>query len=903
MRVRRAGLRGRLVCTFAALLSATLGLVLFIVTPRPATASAGSTGESVLYTEDFEDGQAQDWDLPGGWEVTRDSDGTFVLRGRGHTFAQWSQGAWSDYAFSARLKLVKGGIHLNYRLSGCVRYFIGFNEQGVYLNKTSPCGTHQTLKSAAQKHSRSRWYEVRITGAGGKISVYVDGALKLAYTDPDPVLYGWIGLETLDDSEFLVDNIRVTGQAAAATGLSWIRTGGPLGGLGYDIRMRPDNPNVMYVTDAWSGVNKSTDGGTTWAPINQGITTRTGESGDAIPVFCLTLDPTNAEVIWVGTQNTRGIFRSTNGGATWERRDDGVVENEGITFRGFAVDPRDSRIVYAAAELSSWAWAGESRPGREFDLTKGVVYKTTDAGAHWNAVWRGDDLARYIWIDPRDSDVVYVSTGIFDREAANIRGVGVLKSTDAGKTWTAVNQGMTNLFVGSLFMKPGSPDVLLAGTGNNQYPTGNGVYLTQDGGASWQAVVRGENVESVEFSSSNPSVAYAAGVNRVYRSEDGGVTWTTVCGGPEGWGAPGVRAGFPIDFQVDPRNPDRLFANNYGGGNFLSEDGGRTWSVASSGYTGAQVRDIAVDPTDAAVVYVAARSGLFRSSGKGEEWSGLNMPPHASMEWYVVAVDPSNAQHVLAANNWEGSILESGDGGRSWRSRADSPGDRQSWRAIAFAPSDPRVVYAGTSAFFSAGTFDDRMPASGVYASQDGGATWTAVRDTLSRDANVTALAVDPRNPQVVYAATGNHGLLKTTDAGKTWSAAGSGLSRSTTALAVAVDPRSPDTVFAGFRDGGLYRSTDAGKSWRAASAGMSPEGSVSDIILDPARANTLYVADRRSGVFRSSDGGQTWSSLRDGLRMKSVNALALSSDGKVLYAATEGEGVYRLDLTTSGGG
>ncbi|NIT78764.1 MAG: hypothetical protein GWO44_18205, partial [Thermoplasmata archaeon] len=94
-----------------------------------------------------------------------------------------------------------------------------------------------------------------------------------------------------------------------------------------------DNPDVMYVTDAWAGVHMSTDGGQTWFPSNEGITTRAGESGDAIPVFCLTIDPHNYDIIWVGTQNVRGIFKSTDGGRTWVEMDNGVVEYEGITFR------------------------------------------------------------------------------------------------------------------------------------------------------------------------------------------------------------------------------------------------------------------------------------------------------------------------------------------------------------------------------------------------------------------------------------------------------------------------------------------------------------------------------------------------------------------------------------------
>jgi hypothetical protein len=107
----------------------------------------------------------------------------------------------------------------------------------------------------------------------------------------------------------------------------WVRTGGPLGGLGYDIRVRPDNPDVMYVTDAWSGVHMSSDGGQTWMNVNDGIDARTGPSGDAIPVFSLTIDPNDNDIIWIGLQDLTGIYRSTDGGLTWEKRINGIVEN------------------------------------------------------------------------------------------------------------------------------------------------------------------------------------------------------------------------------------------------------------------------------------------------------------------------------------------------------------------------------------------------------------------------------------------------------------------------------------------------------------------------------------------------------------------------------------------------
>jgi len=697
--------------------------------------------------------------------------------------------------------------------------------------------------------------------------------------------------------------VTVLGQRTPTVQLRWVRTGGPLGGLGYDVRMRPDDPEIMYVTDTFSGVSMSVDGGRNWRPCNEGILTRAGPSGDAVPVFCLTIDPHNTDIIWIGTQNRRGIFKSTDGGKSWIEKDKGIIEREGITFRGLTVDPRSSHIVYAAAEISSFAWAGRELQGREFDLTKGVIYKTSDGGEHWKAIWRGDNLGRYIWVNPEDPEVVYVSTGIFDREAANSDhrrdypgGIGILKSTDGGRTWQVLGRanGLTSLYIGTLFMHPKDPDILLAGAGNNAYPEGSGVFLSTNAGKTWQRTLSRDNINSVEFAISDPRIAYAAGSWAFYRSEDGGYTWRQVSR-RNPWGPPGIPAGFPIDVQVDPRDANRIFANNYLGGNFLSEDGGRTWEVASRGYTGAQVRDIAVEPETGRVL-AAARSGLFVNTDGSREWVGLCHPPISQTEWYVVAVDPTDPHHILAANNCAGVIFQNREERWRWHQVSERPGERMSWRAIAFAPSDPNVVYAGTSAFFSAGTFDDRMAARGIYISHDGGGTWAEANDAYSRTANVAAIAVGPDNPRVVYAATCNHGLLKSIDGARHWQS--NRISpRVRDVRAVAIHPRDPQVVYAGVEGGGIWTSKDGGGSWQHSSGGMDPEAAIRDIVIDPANCQVLYAADIRSGVYRSDNGARLWVRMNDGLRTRAVNALAISSDGQTLYAATEGEGVFRVDI------
>jgi photosystem II stability/assembly factor-like uncharacterized protein len=173
---------------------------------------------------------------------------------------------------------------------------------------------------------------------------------------------------------------------------------------------------------------------------------------------------------------------------------------------------------------------------------------------------------------------------------------------------------------------------------------------------------------------------------------------------------------------------------------------------------------------------------------------------------------------------------------------------------------------------------------------------WQPANDGYSKEANVVDLTVDPRNADVVFAATTNRGVLKTTDAGRHWSTENRGLPTSQV-LSIALEPSSAKSVFAGLDRGGIYRSDNAGASWESTAAGMNPEASVTAIVFDPTGPEIMYAADRHSGVYRSSNGGRSWRPINSGLRTRAVNALSISTDGRTLYAATEGEGIYRLDL------
>jgi photosystem II stability/assembly factor-like uncharacterized protein len=698
---------------------------------------------------------------------------------------------------------------------------------------------------------------------------------------------------------------------------TWVKTGGPIGGLGYDVRYGATwngtiDTSVMYVTDNYSGVNKSIYGGNTWFTSNYGITKRTGTSGDAISVFSLTVDPNNGNNIWVGLKDNLGVYKSNDAGATWQEVSLPAWIEPTFAFRGFSIQKGNSNIVYAAGEIPS------SINGKEFNKVRGRVLRTADGGATWTTVWEGDNLARYIIIHPNNPNLLYISTGIFDREAYNSNclgmppinpgGVGVIKATspDGGTTWvtTQVNNGLTDLYVGSLVMHPANPNILLAGSGNNScsylpgYVSTGGVFLTEDGGQSWTKTLSNDSIISVEFSTSRPNVAYAGSKFRFYRSLDGGHTWSVVAGGSSfWWGPPGVIAGFPIDILVDPSDPFTLFANNYGGGNVKSIDGGVTWSLASKGYTGALMFDLAINPNSPGRVYATARSGLFRSLDGGDHWYGLTTPPINEPETYSVVLKPDNPQIVLTASELLGNVFRSTDGGSSWTKVFTIPGvipgdptNMQGFKRMVFAPSSTDLIYAGTCAGINLLT--DTSICNGIYRSLDGGLTWEEANDENTKFLCIHDIAIDPRFPGMIYVASNSDGLIKTYNGGSSWTSLSLPVFDVRT---VAINPANPDIVYAGTDGSGVYISINQGDSWTQLATGMNANERIWSIVINPAWPSEVWAGSLNSGVYRWDPIEQLWTLVNSGLEMRAISHLEFSTDGSVLYANTWGGGVYRL--------
>jgi photosystem II stability/assembly factor-like uncharacterized protein len=325
---------------------------------------------------------------------------------------------------------------------------------------------------------------------------------------------------------------------------------------------------------------------------------------------------------------------------------------------------------------------------------------------------------------------------------------------------------------------------------------------------------------------------------------------------------------------------------------------------ASTGYSGALMRDLAVVNGEPGWIYAAARSGLFRSTDGGASWQGTAFPGEdlAGLpldEVVALALHPTNPLIILSAPIDLMGIAISRDGGQSW---SIAKGQFSHPNSIEFAPGDPSVVYAAN---FTDKCMKDAPGAieliicgeskPGLYVSRDEGQTWNKTGESEITRSGILALAVHPTDPDTVFIGTRNGVFAVSKDGGQTWKETPQDQIPPEEIRTIAVDPGSPDTLYIGYEGMGIYKTTDGGDSWRMLTAGMPPEADVRSIVVDPMDSNVVYLTDMRSGVLYSIDGGERFQPLNEGLTHRTARTLAISDDGSVLYVGIEGAGVYRL--------
>ncbi len=274
---------------------------------------------------------------------------------------------------------------------------------------------------------------------------------------------------------------------------------------------------------------------------------------------------------------------------------------------------------------------------------------------------------------------------------------------------------------------------------------------------------------------------------------------------------------------------------------------------------------------------------LYAGTGGGVFRStdgGLSWSPSntglTSLSVTAIVIHPTTRTTLYAGTH--SGVFKSTDGGTSWTGATAYP----FVTAMAIDPITPTMLYASSDV-------------GGVFKSMDGGASWTASNSGLSR-LSVHAMAMDLTTPSTLYVAIDGGGVFKSTNAGGNWSASSIGLP--TIVRRLAIDPVTPTTVYAGSYDSGMFKSTDAGASWITSSAGLT-NGSIYAITIDPTEPFTLYVGTEGGGVFKSTNAGATWSDSDTGITNTSVSALAVDAASPATVYAGTGKGLFK---STNGG-
>jgi photosystem II stability/assembly factor-like uncharacterized protein len=626
---------------------------------------------------------------------------------------------------------------------------------------------------------------------------------------------------------------------------------GELGARG--LVFDPKHPATVFAaTDG--GVYKSANGGRTWRPLDLAP----GVSGEGP----LAMAPADPKTLYLG--NGRGIFKTTDGGATWQATSAEILANETAEERdhrlaegyvyALVVDRRDPDIVYAG----TWE--------------KGV-FKTTDGGASWRNVGQG--AVNTLVLDPRDPETIYAgATGGYAGPSSIFYGRGVFKSSDGGANWQRVGLQGTN--VGILALDPQHPETIYAGTDRK------GVVKSTDGGASWRAAgFQGTNVGALMFDPQHPLTLYAGTDEEgAFRTTDGGRTWRALA------------LGHDADLlALHPRNSARLYATSEQG-ILTSTDAGRSWRATNSGPTFAAVSALVIAPRRPGTAYVGIdHGGVFKRSPDGS-WRAVNTGLRSDGV-HALAIDPQNPANVYAVT--DGGLFKTTTRGASWR-RLHVPTTGNS--TVAIDAQNPSTVYAITN-----DDGDDRNDLETlVFRSDDGGATWgggaEVQRLPVAPSGEISAqpdydfptfpLAIDPLDPDTLYA--GDLGVFKSTDGGTTWRSAG--LAR-TPVGKLAVDPKEPAIVYAG-TDAGLFKSTDAGTYWQALH-GPLDDLPIEALAIDPVQPQTVYAGTDR-GVFWTPDGGHSWRQFTR-LPLRTFGALAIDPAAGMVYAGAGGGGVFELRL------
>ena len=625
------------------------------------------------------------------------------------------------------------------------------------------------------------------------------------------------------------------------SGLNWRGIGPALmSGRISDIAIDPERQSTWYVSVGSGGVWKTENRGTTWTSIFDGQ--------GSYSIGCITIDPNDHNVIWVGTgENVSGrhvgygdgVYRSVDGGATWTNM--GLKESEHIGM--IRVDPRDSTVVYVAAQGPLWSGGGERG-----------LYKTTDGGKTWNLILSGGDYtgANEVHLDPRNPDVIYaVRHQRLRTVAALMNGgpeSGIFKSTDGGQNWTELTNGLPQGDMGKigLAISPLDPDRVYATIELGARK--GGFWRSTDAGGSWEkrsdylSSATGPHYYQEIFASPHVLGRVYQMDSQLHITHDGGENFI-----------PQPNDAKHVDHHAmafDPNDPDYVM---YGtdGGLYESYDGGRNFRFAAN-LPVTQFYKIAVDYDEP---FYNVYGGTQDNSTQGGPSRTMNVNGIRNSDWFITlfadghqpAVDPTNPDIVYS--EWQQGNLVRYDrktGEQVFikpQPAANEESDRFNWDSpILISPHDPKRLYFASQR---------------VWRSDDRGDSWTAVSGDLSHGRDRLKLPMMGR----VWSIDASWDLMAMSEYG--------------TITSLSESPLAEGLLYAGTDDGRIHVSENGGESWRAIERlpDVADDYFVNDIKADLHDADTVYavVDDHKSGdfspyIFRSSNRGGTWVNISQDL-------------------------------------
>lgn len=751
----------------------------------------------------------------------------------------------------------------------------------LFLSPASPA--EEEHEGPEVLRARAAWFASRHLGPQGKIPPHARQQALAAQRAN--LASGLLGTEAPE----------VTGDRWVPLGPSPMNGGGQLHtGRVTAIAIHPTDPNTIYVGAAQGGVWKTTNGGTTWAPLT--------DAQDSLATGCITIDPTNANTIYVGTGEANGscdsyfgagILRSTNGGSTWTLI--GTTPFDNTSVSAIVVNPTTPTTLLAANANGS---SGIDCSGT---FASTGIWRSTNSGSTWTRVLgptqTGDITTEVHELIPSPTDP--------NKLWAGVRESGVWQTTNGGTTWTKLAGGLpasTDIGRVELAVDPSNASIVYAGFesffGGGSYL---GTWKTTNGGTTWTQLPdipagtchrytmaglcsytagAGGQCGYDLFLGVAPDGNLWAGGLGYFRSADGGSTWIDIC---------------PPEVHVDQHavafasNGDVWIGND--GGVYETDDDGATWTSRNRGlqlgqfYPGA-----ALHPTipDFSI-------GGTQDNGTLLHDAGIEWPVEHLGDTSYGAFDPTSPNSVRYTSAIFLTIVKSTDGGRTYVDSVEGLADANTSFASfispwAMCPSNGSVLVAGSD---------------NAWRSNDAAAHWAAngpdPLDPSGRSA--TALAFSPTDATCgTYwiAIQGIGKIYRTSSGGGAWQEIGGGAFGTRTITDIAFDPVNPDVAYVAVGGIGfpahVYKTSNATAAvpaWTAASTGI-PDLPVNAVLVDPESAATIY-AGSDLGVYRSTNGGSSWSAFITDHPKVAVYDLVADASSKSIVSFTHGRGAFRL--------